>query len=513
MRSFTRPRLYAFLLTAVLAVPSAEAQFRKFPTTVPKRLGGNLGGGNFGTPSAFNGGYTGNSGFSGNFGNPGFNVGNFGNFGNFGVFTLPEIPPGTPARDLIPSPLFGSARPWWGHDLRRVPEVGLTAPLHASDEGVKDVLRLLGAALHLDQQQREGFLDALAEHRPDLAGLPFLKGDACRTPRDEMNHFQRMRDLVRDTAMAVTTRPPDLVGPLPKDASHQMGDPQRFWKRLPLMVRDWNLGPVLGPLPEKARVSALTQMCGPETAALQSGLVDMLKELPGIESTQALARLVLFGPDDKVRSRALEALRGRSEDAYTGILVEGLRYPWPAVADRAATGIASLERTDLVSTLNDALDQPDPRQPRSFYYFGKEVQVVRELVRVNHHRNCLLCHAPIAPTATAEPGKDFFAGIPLPDRSLGSLAVYYGGGGPQVAFNFTYLRQDFSLMQKVEERGAWSELQRFDFFVRMRVVTPREAEHYAEVARRDGEGEANPYRRAVVRALGRLTRPDAAAGD
>ena len=25
---------------------------------------------------------------------------------------------------------------------------------------------------------------------------------------------------------------------------------------------------------------------------------------------------------------------------------------------------------------------------------GKKVPVVREMVRINHHRNCLLCHAP-----------------------------------------------------------------------------------------------------------------------
>ena len=40
------------------------------------------------------------------------------------------------------------------------------------------------------------------------------------------------------------------------------------------------------------------------------------------------------------------------------------------------------------------LDDPDPRAPVVWEENKKRVQEVRELVRVNHHRNCLLCHAP-----------------------------------------------------------------------------------------------------------------------
>jgi len=36
----------------------------------------------------------------------------------------------------------------------------------------------------------------------------------------------------------------------------------------------------------------------------------------------------------------------------------------------------------------------DPRLPITEKKDGKDVTFVRELVKINHHRNCLLCHAP-----------------------------------------------------------------------------------------------------------------------
>ena len=51
---------------------------------------------------------------------------------------------------------------------------------------------------------------------------------------------------------------------------------------------------------------------------------------------------------------------------------------------------------------------------------GKKVTMVRELVRVNHLRNCVLCHAPAAPTGETitnegmEQLKGLTAPIPVP---------------------------------------------------------------------------------------------------
>src|SRR6202040_2199696 len=91
----------------------------------------------------------------------------------------------------------------------------------------------------------------------------------------------------------------------------------------------------------------------------------------------------------------------RREKDYSPILVQGLRYPLATVAKRAADAVVRLECADLVPQLVNMLDEPDPRLPVVRDENGTKVTVVRELVRVNHHRNCMLCHSPAAPDANA----------------------------------------------------------------------------------------------------------------
>jgi hypothetical protein len=69
-------------------------------------------------------------------------------------------------------------------------------------------------------------------------------------------------------------------------------------------------------------------------------------------------------------------LKIRRERDYTEILVQGLRYPWPAVARRAAEAIAKLERNDLTPQLVDLLEKPDPRAPAIQEVDTKKVPVV-----------------------------------------------------------------------------------------------------------------------------------------
>jgi hypothetical protein len=136
---------------------------------------------------------------------------------------------------------------------------------------------------------------------------------------------------------------------------------------------------------------------------------------------------------------------------------------------------------------------------------GKQVAVARELVRINHHRNCLLCHAPAERGETPEEAlvaEVPVPGSPLPDRSAGYSK---SRSNLLVRIDVTYLRQDFSAMQDVADwtLGAWPPRQRFDFVVRRRVLTPAEAEDLR--TRLAGE---SPYRRAAARALRELTGRD-----
>jgi hypothetical protein len=96
---------------------------------------------------------------------------------------------------------------------------------------------------------------------------------------------------------------------------------------------------------------------------------------------------------------------------------------------------------------------------------------VREVVRINHLRNCRLCHSPGTSTTDLVLAQEPTPGQPLPSRP------YYGtrsGSGPFVRADTTYLKQDFSVLQKVANPDRWPELQRFDFVVWTRPSTTPE---------------------------------------
>lgn len=258
-----------------------------------------------------------------------------------------------------------------------------------------------------------------------------------------------------------------------------------------------------------ARVAALMQVLAPESPGLRLGLVRYLAGVPYVEATRALAQMVLFSTDDEVRRAAVDALQVRRERDYTDILMQGFRYPLPAVARRAADALVKLGRKDLLPQLVSVLDEPDPRAPVLQDVDGKKVPVIRELVRLNHHRSCLLCHAPgNTPTVSAEA---LTAAVPIPGEPLPNPSQGYNNGGiPDilVRVDVTYLRQDFSALLPVADAGPWPEMQRFDFLVRRRVLGEEEAKLYREQLAGGEPGYVPPHRRAALVALRELTGRD-----
>jgi hypothetical protein len=160
-----------------------------------------------------------------------------------------------------------------------------------------------------------------------------------------------------------------------------------------------------------------------------------------------------------------------------------------------------------------------PRLPVTEKKDGKDVTFVRELVKVNHHRNCVLCHAP--GNTENVPDGVLKVAVPLPGVPLHKPS----DGGYQrtlpfspdivVRLDTTYLRQDFSLMMPVANAHPWPEMQRFDFLVRTRQLTPTEAHAYEPCCETEEPGRLSPYHRAALYALreltGRDTEPTAAA--
>ncbi len=250
------------------------------------------------------------------------------------------------------------------------------------------------------------------------------------------------------------------------------------------------------------------QVLAPESPSIRLGLVKYLSTVSHIEATGALARLTIFSAEDEVRKAAVDALKVRRERDYTDILIQGLRYPWPDVARRASDAIVKLERADLVPQLVDLLDEADPRAPVVKKVNNQEVSEVRELVRINHHRNCLLCHAP-GNTGNVAP-ETLTAAVPVPSDPLPSPSQGYQISSPDllVRLDVTYLRQDFSMFQAVADANPWPEMQRFDFLVRTRTLSEKEAEAYREKLANREPGQFSPYHRAALAALRDLTGRD-----
>jgi hypothetical protein len=257
------------------------------------------------------------------------------------------------------------------------------------------------------------------------------------------------------------------------------------------------------------RVAALMQVLAPESPGLRLGLVRYLAGISHVEATKALAKLALFSAEEEVRSAALDALQVRRERDYTEILLKGFHYPLAAVARRAAEALVKLERKDLVPQLVALLDEPDPRAPVVQEVNGKKVPVIRELVRLNHHQSCLLCHSP-GNTPTVSP-EALTASVPVPDEPLPSPSQGYNDPSiPDilVRVDVTYLRQDFSVRLPVADAHPWPEMQRFDFLVRSRQLTEQQAKAYREELTSREPGHVPPHRRAVLAALRELTGRD-----
>jgi len=259
-----------------------------------------------------------------------------------------------------------------------------------------------------------------------------------------------------------------------------------------------------------ARIAALMQVLAPEPPGMRLGLVQYLATVSHPEATRALAKLTLFSAESEVREAAIDALKVRRERDYTDILMQGFHYPWPAVARRAGAAVVKLDRSDLLQQLVALLDEPDPRAPVVKQVKDRKVPVVRELVRLNHHRSCLVCHAPgNTPTVSAD---TLTAPVPVPGQPMPSPSTGYGSSIPDVLVrvDVTYLRQDFSVLQPVADAGPWPDMQRFDFLVRSRDLTEDEARSYRERLEPKQTGALSPYHRAVLTALRELTGRDTA---
>ncbi len=441
-----------------------------------------------------------------------------------------KIEPNTPVKDLLPAPpkTTAPAGPVLSDDPAKVPEVQFQArPEKITNDGklTEQAAHQLAKISHMNAKKTDAFMTALLENRSDLAGLPFAMGDDCRTSGERTKQFTMAVNTVRQ-----------FLNP---------GNHEAFWTNFMATCNQQDSG--LGRNKELAehvtrgRIAALMQMLAAESPEYRLGLVKYLTAVPHVEATKALARMAIFSAEEDVRLAAVDSLKVRREKDYTDILVKGLRYPWPAVAKRSADAIARMGRTDLIPELVAVLEESDPRMPTTKEVGGRKVTVVREMVKVNHHRNCMMCHAPAAPGQTGTElilpigngvtpagvpnfnptgpvptaivsGNMLTVEVPVEGQPLPLPSQGYRQSSPDlmIRVDVTYLRQDFSMQIAVGDAHPWPELQRFDFLVRERTLTAAEAKTFCEKLTPKEEGVLSPYHRAALAALREVTGKDTA---
>jgi hypothetical protein len=242
-----------------------------------------------------------------------------------------------------------------------------------------------------------------------------------------------------------------------------------------------------------------------EDSALRAMLVEMLAAIKGKQATAVLAQRSVFDISPEIREQAVAALASRPVEEYEPLLVAALRWPWQPAAEHAAEAIAALQKKELAPPLVRLLAEPDPKLP---FHSADKKSHVREVVRLNHLSNCILCHAPSASKDDLVRGR-----IPVPGQEMPPL-YYADTRGYFVRADTTLLRQDFSLIQPVENPGKWAGQQRYDYLLRERPATAAElkASHPGKKdppKEESPEVKSYPQREAVLFALREITGMDA----
>jgi hypothetical protein len=423
-------------------------------------------------------------------------------------------PAGPPAASPATAATLAKALPydprnWWGNNfseeqfrdlLRKVPEVSLEQAKEAPRSANEALSRLRDLVQSIRKQTEEdpdGFVTALAAARPDLAGLPFRKAKACTLDEGKTKTLAEVSVQVRCAlAQASASLSQHTFTPAFPPV------PAVFWSTLSGSRKT---------LEHETFLRTLQQVLLTERADMRVSLVEQLEVIKTKQASIALAERVLFDLEPIIREMALKALKERPHAEYDEVLLGGLRHPWGPAAGHAAVALVSLKVKDAVPRLVDLLDEPDPAAPFLQERNGKEVPVVRELVRVNHLRNCLLCHPPApASTVAHRPRDSVRPAIPVPGAPLPAAQVY--GHGSRDLFlrpEVTYLRQDFSVLQPVADPGRWPIWQRYDYLTRIRPLTAQEQAAWEGRKHQAGPEIPSLHRQAVLYALCGLTERNA----
>lgn len=393
----------------------------------------------------------------------------------------------------------------------QVPEVSLQqAPPKdiGKDEARRRIVEQTKAMRAGDQKEQDGFVRGFAKERPDLARLPFVLGTDCRrdqpsscllfgiaafirNPRDISTDLALGDAISRGSQITVPARAFEPSGARPQVAALLEAAQGRGRNDLVEKV----------PQRQAVAIAALVQILSVADAETRCDLVEQLGNVEHPDAGRTLVRFALFDVDRQVRAAAIRSLHLRKSSEILEPLLAGFRHPWPAAALHAGQALVALGLNDAVPQLIDLLDGPDVTDPITLKVDGNNVPATRELVKINHLRNCQLCHAAADDKVTLQ------AQVPSPAEPLPRSFAFIYCGDPQqkdlaVRPDVTYLRQEFSLMHEVAEPGAWPKRQRFDYLVRTRPLTEK------EIAERKAKPASSLQREFALATLRTLTWQD-----
>src|SRR5262249_32050290 len=140
------------------------------------------------------------------------------------------------------------------------------------------------------------FLEVLRAHRPDLAGLPFITGDACRLSKDRSKDFANVLLGVRASLAEASLGIEPFALPPKEEPKRTPENSRAFWSHLrgSWQKEDKQSQRKISQGIAAARVAALMQVLGPEPPEMSKGLVQYLAETAHPDATRALARLAVF---------------------------------------------------------------------------------------------------------------------------------------------------------------------------------------------------------------------------
>ena len=353
-------------------------------------------------------------------------------------------------------------------------------------------LRTMGVGIPKDAPAIQPLNDLLAK-RIDLHGLPLAMGKSCQSDTDEI------RDLshVASSLGRMIARFNGSLGSrdaAQNDAFRNLSIKQAVSYCMEDHLRD-RMGNRMGD-PSSQKLKTIDQILQIDHPRLRLDYIEALRESDSKTAIKLIVNKAKFDLVPQVRIAATEALADFAPAEYRQLLLEGIKYPWHVVAEHSAEALVRLNDQEAIPELVEMLELPHPHFPIDV---GGEL-VQRELVGINHLRNCLLCHAPSISTSDSARGLIPHASRPLPPEYYGS-----GGGRDLVPFavraDITYLEQDFSVVLPIKDPGPWPGEQRIDFVVQNKKLTPIQASNAVLKISQS----PNRNRNAVVYALRKLT--------